>query len=149
MGVEIIDTEKRDVWQAMGRGALCRCPKCGEGHLFRGYLKVNDTCSVCGEELFHHRADDLPPYLSIVIVGHILIGVMLEIEMRFQDVNPMWYLATLVPLAIVMPLAMLPSIKGAVVGLQWANRMHGFDASVRDPALPEADPAEALAGNKA
>jgi hypothetical protein len=44
---------------------------------------------------------------------------------------------------------MLPSIKGAVVGLQWANRMHGFDASVRDPALPEADPADTLAGNKA
>ncbi|MDR3474612.1 MAG: DUF983 domain-containing protein [Devosia sp.] len=148
MGVEIIDTDKRDLWQAIGRGALCRCPKCGEGKLFRAYLKVNDTCPVCGEELFHHRADDLPPYISIVIVGHILIGVMLEIEMRFQDVNPMWYLATLVPLAIVMPLALLPSIKGAVVGLQWANRMHGFDTTVRDPALPEEDPAIALAARR-
>jgi len=57
----------------------------------------------------------------------------------------MWYLATLIPLAIVMPLAMLPSIKGAVVGLQWANRMHGFDTRVADPALPEEDPALVLA----
>ena len=146
MGVEIVDQDKRDVWQAMARGAMCRCPKCGEGKLFRAYLKVNDTCPVCGEELFHHRADDLPPYISIVIVGHILIGVMLEVEMRAQSINPMWYLATLVPLAIVMPLAMLPSIKGAVVGLQWANRMHGFDQSVADPALPEEDPALLVAG---
>jgi uncharacterized protein (DUF983 family) len=145
MGVEIEDFDKRNVWQAIGRGLMCRCPKCGEGKLFRGYLKVNDTCPVCGEELFHHRADDLPPYISIVIVGHVLIFAMLELEMRFQNVDPMWYLATLVPLAIVLPLATLPSIKGAVVGLQWANKMHGFDNGVTDPALPEEDPAVVLA----
>ncbi|MEO8884342.1 MAG: DUF983 domain-containing protein [Devosia sp.] len=149
MGVEIIDTEKRNLWQAIGRGAMCRCPNCGEGKLFRAYLKINDTCPVCGEELFHHRADDLPPYISIVIVGHILIGAMLEMEMRFNNVNPMYYVATLVPLAIVLPLALLPPIKGAVVGLQWANRMHGFDPSVRDPALPEEDPALVLARRQA
>jgi uncharacterized protein (DUF983 family) len=145
MGVEIIDTEKRNLWQAVGRGIMCRCPNCGQGKLFRAYLKVNDTCPVCGEELFHHRADDLPPYISILIVGHVLIGVMLEMEMRFNDVNPMYYVATLVPLAIVLPLALLPSIKGAVVAVQWANRMHGFDTTVRDPALPEEDPALVLA----
>src|SRR6185437_189181 len=149
MGLEIAGAEKRDLWRAMARGALCRCPNCGKGKLFRAYLKVNDTCPVCGEELFHHRADDLPPYISIVIVGHILIGAMLEMEMRFNDVNPMYYVATLVPLAIVLPLALLPSIKGAVVGLQWANRMHGFDPSVRDPALPEEDPAIVLARRQA
>ena len=145
MGVEIIDTDKRNVWQAVGRGIMCRCPNCGQGKLFRAYLKVNDTCPVCGEELFHHRADDLPPYISILIVGHILVGVMLDIEMRFNDVNPMYYVATLVPLAIVLPLALLPSIKGAVVAVQWANRMHGFDTTGRDPALPEEDPAAVLA----
>jgi uncharacterized protein (DUF983 family) len=145
MGIEIVDQDKRDVWQAMARGALCRCPKCGEGKLFRAYLKVNDNCPVCGEDFSHHRADDLPPYLSIVIVGHLLIFALLDIEMTHPDVNPMVYLATLVPLAIVLPLAMLPSIKGAVVGLQWANRMHGFDDRVPDPALPEEDPAAVLA----
>ena len=142
MGVELgLERQPRDVWQAIGRGIMCRCPNCGRGKLFRAYLKVNDTCPACGEELFHHRADDLPPYISIVIVGHVLIGVMLHMEMTYQNVNPIYYLATLVPLAIVLPLALLPSIKGAVVGLQWANRMHGFDPAGHDPALPEADPA--------
>jgi uncharacterized protein (DUF983 family) len=145
MGVQIIDTEKRDVWQAMARGALCRCPKCGQGKLFRAYLKVNDTCPVCGEELHHHRADDLPPYLSIVLVGHLLIFALLDVEMTQATVDPILSLAILVPLAILLPLALLPSIKGAVVGLQWANRMHGFDSRVPDPALPEEDPAAVLA----
>lgn len=144
MGVELIEHDRRDIWQAMARGAMCRCPNCGQGKLFRAYLKVNDTCPACGEELFHHRADDVPAYISIVIVGHILVGLMLHIEMTYHDVDPMWYFATLVPLAIIMPLAMLPSIKGAVVGLQWANRMHGFDPDFLDPALPEPDPALVL-----
>ena len=69
---------------------------------------------------------------------------MLHMEMTYQNINPMIYLATLAPLAIVLPLALLPSIKGGVVGLQWANRMHGFDSSYPDPALPEVDPALAI-----
>jgi uncharacterized protein (DUF983 family) len=145
MGLEILDTEKRDLGQAILRGAMCRCPRCGKGKLFRAYLKVNDTCPVCGEELFHHRADDLPPYLGIVIIGHILIFALLDLEITQASVNPILSLAILLPLAVILSLALLPSIKGAVVGLQWANRMHGFDPSVRDPALPEEDPALVLA----
>jgi uncharacterized protein (DUF983 family) len=148
MGLEIDDPdepEKRDLWQAIKRGALCRCPNCGHGKMFRAYLKVNDRCPVCGEELFHHRADDLPPYLSIVIFGHILIFALLDLEMTQATVNPLLSLAILVPMAIILPMAMLPSIKGAVVALQWANRMHGFGPDFRDPALPEEDPALVLA----
>ncbi|HHY48292.1 MAG TPA: DUF983 domain-containing protein [Alphaproteobacteria bacterium] len=104
--------------------------------MFRSYLKVNDRCPVCSEELFHHRADDMPPYLSIVIVGHIIVFLMLELSMH-TTIEPIWYLVTMVPLAVVLPLAMLPSIKGAVVGLQWANRMHGFDPRYRDPAASD------------
>lgn len=142
MGVELgLEQEPRGLWRSVRRGLMCRCPNCGEGKLFRAYLKVNDTCPKCGEELFHHRADDLPPYIAILIVGHVLVGVMLELEMRQQNISPMVYLMTLVPLAIILPLALLPSIKGAVVGMQWANRMHGFDPVGPDPALPEADPA--------
>ena len=111
-------------------------PRCGEGRLFRAYLKVADSCPACGEELRHHRADDLPPYLAIVIVGHILVGLMLHLEMEYA-IAPIWYVVTMVPAALVLPLVMLPSIKGAVVGLQWANRMHGFDPRHRDPALPD------------
>ena len=111
MGVQYGALEtRRNLWQAIGRGAMCRCPNCGKGKLFRAYLKVNETCPVCGQELFHHRADDVPAYIAIVIVGHILIGAMLHIEMTYQNVNPLWYLITLVPLAVILPLVLLPSI---------------------------------------
>ncbi|HVY50615.1 MAG TPA: DUF983 domain-containing protein [Devosia sp.] len=114
-----------------------RCPRCGKGHLYRSFLKIADHCDVCGEELFHHRADDFPPYLSIFIVGHLIVGIMLELELH-ATIEPWVYLVTMVPAAVILPLLILPSIKGAVVGIQWANRMHGFDPANRPtgPALP-------------
>lgn len=117
--------EKRSVGQAMWRGALCKCPHCGQGKMFRAYLKVADHCDTCGEQLNLHRADDLPPYLAIMIVGHLLVAVMLHMDMAYR-VNPLTYMYTMIPLAVILPLAILPSIKGAVVGLQWANGMYGF-----------------------
>ena len=128
--------DKRELLPALINGARCRCPKCGEGKLFRAYLKVNDRCPACGEEFFHHKADDLPPYISIVIVGHIIVGLMLHLEMEYA-IAPIWYVVTMVPAALILPLVTLPSIKGFVVALQWANRMHGFDPKHRDPALPD------------
>jgi uncharacterized protein (DUF983 family) len=133
--IETVD-EPRQLLPAILNGVRCRCPRCGKGKLFRAYLKVADRCPVCGEELLHHKADDLPPYISIVIVGHILVGLMLHLEMEYS-LAPIWYVVTLLPLALILPLVLLPSIKGAVVGLQWANRMHGFDPRHRDPALPD------------
>ena len=117
--------EQRSVGQAMWRGTLCKCPHCGQGKMFRAYLKGADHCNACGEQLNLHRADDFPPYIAITIVGHILVLAMLHIEMVYQ-VSPLTYLYTMIPLAVIMPLAMLPSIKGAIVGLQWANGMYGF-----------------------
>lgn len=128
--------EPRALGAAMMKGARCRCPNCGEGKLFRAYLKVNDVCDHCGEELSAHRADDLPPYVAIIIVGHIIIGIMMELE-AIAPQAPWVYMATMVPLALILPLLMLPSIKGAIIGLQWANYMHGFDKSRPDPADPE------------
>lgn len=127
MAIDIrTSVEARPLWPALAKGMACKCPKCGEGKLFRAYLKTADECSNCGEVFSHHRADDLPPYIAIFIVGHIIIAAMLHIEM-IMTVNPMTYMVVLVPLSIVMPLALLPSIKGAVVALQWSMRMHGFD----------------------
>ncbi|WP_240233676.1 DUF983 domain-containing protein [Devosia lacusdianchii] len=123
--------EQRSVGQAIWRGTLCKCPHCGQGKMFRAYLKVVDHCDACGEQLNLHRADDMPPYIAITIVGHILILIMMHMEMVWH-VSPVTYLYTMVPLAVIMPLAMLPSIKGAIVGMQWANRMHGFDPANRD-----------------
>jgi uncharacterized protein (DUF983 family) len=131
------ETADRSLGRAVWNGMKLRCPHCGQGHLFRAYLKVADTCEACGEEFHHHRADDFPPYLSIIIVGHIIVGLMLHLEMSYTDVAPWVYMATMLPAAIVLPLMLLPSIKGAVVGLQWANKMYGFDPKTRgrDPGL--------------
>ena len=114
-------------WTCMGRGFAGRCPACGEGRLFRKFLKVAERCENCGTELHHHRADDLPPYLVILIVGHIVGYGILTAETRF-DVPMAMHLAVWPALTIVLSLALLQPVKGAVVGLQYALGMHGFGA---------------------
>jgi uncharacterized protein (DUF983 family) len=118
--------EKRDVWTAMKRGLRGRCPNCGMGKIFRAYLKVADACTVCGQDLHHHRADDLPAYLVIVIVGHIVVPLALSIETNFAP-PVMWQLGIYLPITLIASLLLLQPVKGAVVGMQWALRMHGFD----------------------
>jgi uncharacterized protein (DUF983 family) len=117
---------KRDVWTAMKRGFRSRCPRCGEGKLFRAFLKVDDHCSVCGLDFTPHRADDLPAYLVIVIVGHIVVPTILWIETDYSPSVPL-QLAIYLPLTLIASLLLLQPVKGAVVGVQWALRMHGFD----------------------
>src|ERR1700760_546675 len=65
------------------RGFLGKCPACGKGNMFRKFLKVADQCPACGEELYHHRADDFPAYLVIVIVGHIVVAGTLAVEAAY------------------------------------------------------------------
>lgn len=121
------DVGKREVWPAIRRGLRCRCPNCGERTLFTSYLKVADRCAACGEELHHHRADDMPPWLTLVIVCHVL-GVGVLSAHQAWDI-PTWVDVIVWPaLAAALSLALLPSMKGAVVALQWALRMHGFSA---------------------
>ena len=128
-------TGKRDVWTAMKRGFRGRCPRCGEGKIFRAFLKVADRCSVCGLDFTPHRADDLPAYLVIVIVGHIVVPTALLIETDFSP--PVWLqLSIYLPLTLVLSLLLLQPVKGAVVGLQWALRMHGFDENPPDGIPP-------------
>ena len=116
---------RRNVWTAMRHGIRGRCPNCGEGKLFRAFLKVADNCSACGEDLHHHRADDLPAYLVIVIVGHIVVPLALMIETNYAPAVAL-QLAIYLPVTLVLSLLLLQPVKGAVVGLQWAFRMHGF-----------------------
>ena len=118
--------EKRDVWQALKRGFRGRCPRCGEGKLFRAFLKVDNNCSVCDLDFTPHRADDLPAYLVIVIVGHIVVPMALMIETNYSPPVAL-QLAIYLPITLVASLALLQPVKGAVVGMQWALRMHGFD----------------------
>jgi uncharacterized protein (DUF983 family) len=136
MTVSVQLNARRKLWQAIGRGFVGRCPNCGQGKLFRAFLKVVDECGACGEQFHHHRADDLPAYLSIVVVGHVVIFLMVELAMQ-ATISPMVLLLTLIPLALVLAFALIQPIKGAVIGLQWANYMHGFDPHHRDPAAPD------------
>ncbi len=118
--------EKRDVWTAMKHGLRGRCPRCGEGKLFRAFLKVADNCDRCGQDFSGHRADDLPAYLVIVIVGHIIVPLVLSVETNYAPPVAL-QLAIYLPVTLIASLALLQPVKGAVVGLQWAFRMHGFD----------------------
>jgi uncharacterized protein (DUF983 family) len=118
--------QSRDVWSAMLRGWRGYCSKCGHGRMFHAFLKVSDHCPVCGEALHHQRADDAPAYFVILIVGHIVVPIALAVETAFAP--PYWLHAALwLPLTIGMTIALLQPVKGALVGLQWALRMHGFD----------------------
>lgn len=118
-------SEERQVWPAVKRGLLGRCPKCGEGRLFRAYLKPVDQCGVCGEDMHHQRADDFPPYLAIFIVGHIVVGAFMSVEQMVT--LAMWqHMLIWIPLTGVLCLWLLQPLKGGVIGLQWALRMHGF-----------------------
>jgi uncharacterized protein (DUF983 family) len=130
----------RDVVRALRRGFSRRCPACGAGRLFGRYLKVAERCPACGEALHHHRTDDAPPYFTIVVVGHVVVGGVLALEKALAP--PTWvHLALWLPLTLFASLWLLPRIKGALVGLQWALYMHGFEgeAGRRDRAGHRAD----------
>ncbi len=123
--------EKRNLGTAIRRGFLGKCPNCGRGLLFRKFLKVTDACAVCSEALRHHRADDAPAYLVILIVGHIVVPLALLVEKLYHP--PHWLAFSIwIPLTLVLSLALLQPIKGAIVGWQWAQRMHGFDPEHED-----------------
>lgn len=108
----------------LGRGAARRCPRCGKGHLFQGYLKLAAICDFCGTELGHIRADDAPPYFTIVIVGHIVVPILLVTEQTI--VPPMWISMTGGLLATLgLTLWFLPRVKGAVAGYMWRLGLSG------------------------
>jgi uncharacterized protein (DUF983 family) len=128
-------TDQRDLWSAIKRGFRCRCPRCGEGRLFRAFLKADNNCAICGLDFTPHRADDLPAYLVIVVVGHIMVPLALLIETHFAPPVEL-QLAIYLPMTLVASLLLLQPIKGAVIGVQWALRMHGFDENAVEGVPP-------------
>jgi uncharacterized protein (DUF983 family) len=101
---------------AIGRGLLGKCPNCGQAKLFAGYLTVVAECPVCAAPLGLVRADDAPPYFTIFIVGHLILGGMLALERAASP--PMWVHAVIwLPLTVILSLALLRPIKGGTVGL--------------------------------
>lgn len=114
--------------RAVSRGFRCRCPACGESSMFSRFLKVDATCRACGEELHHHRADDLPAYLVVVIVGHVLLSLTLWVEIKYSP--DYWvYAVTFLPLSLAMIFGLIQPIKGMIVAVQWHLGMHGFSTS--------------------
>ncbi len=115
----------RSVTAAMMNGAAGKCPSCGSGKLFDSGLKIREECPTCSEEFHHHRADDLPAYLNIFVIGHIVVALtMIVMDMKIIG---MWTLVALAcTLAIILAVALMRPLKGMVVGAQWATRMHGF-----------------------
>ncbi|MCF6231814.1 MAG: DUF983 domain-containing protein [Rhodobacteraceae bacterium] len=123
-------SDERELWPALAKGWRRKCPSCGQGKLLHSYLKVNDTCAVCGQELHHHRADDGPAYLTILIVGHIMAPALLIAFKVFRP-EPLVLFSIFAVGCIALSLYLLPRLKGAVVGFQWARRMDGFDDTIR------------------
>jgi uncharacterized protein (DUF983 family) len=101
---------------AVGRGLLCKCPACGQTRLFAGYLRVVDCCTQCGAPLGSARADDAPPYFTILVVGHIVVPLMFLVERAYHPST--WVHAAIwLPLTTILSLALLRPIKGGTVGL--------------------------------
>ncbi len=120
---------RRDVRTSLKRGFAERCPACGVGRLFQGYLAVNDACPCCGEELHHQRADDFPQYVTIFIVAHLLVAAFLAADELWPNLPVAVHYAVWPMLVVVLCLVLLPRIKGALVAYQWALRMHGFETA--------------------
>lgn len=105
-----------DVPTAMLRGARGLCPACGQTRLFAGYLRVAERCAACEAPLGEIRADDAPPYFTILIVGHIVVPVMYFLERAYAP-SLLLQTAIWVPVTTVLTLALLRPIKGATLGL--------------------------------
>lgn len=134
----------RNVGRAMLRGLAGRCPLCGKGAIFHGFTSVHDACPQCGEILSHQRADDFPPYIAMFITGHIVITAMLLVERAYHPA--LWiHMALWLPLTVLLALGTLRPAKGAIIGLQWALYMHGFDPR-KGEDRPVDDPAARLRG---
>ena len=121
----------RPIGEAIRRGARGRCPACGQARIFTGYLKVKDHCPACGEALHHHRADDGPAYLTILIVSHLAAPLLLLVYTLYRPSTGV-LIGAFLGGATVLSIVLLPIIKGGWVGFQWAKRMHGFGDDAED-----------------
>ncbi|HEY0900770.1 MAG TPA: DUF983 domain-containing protein [Micavibrio sp.] len=106
------------LWPQAQRALKGRCPQCGHGKLFKSYLKQVESCATCGEAYGHIRADDGPAWLTILLVGHIVVPLLVEVER--DSTWPMWVPMLLWPtLALVLSLVLLPLAKGLFITMLW------------------------------
>lgn len=118
----------RPLGQSIRRGMMGKCPACGEPDLFKNFLSTNDLCPHCGEEIFHHRADDGPPFFSMFFVTPIVVISLIIYDNAMAP--PMWHHLVLgMFLSLGLCVGLIRPIKGFFIGVQWAKRMHGFGSS--------------------
>jgi uncharacterized protein (DUF983 family) len=114
------------VWPAIVRAVLGRCPACGNGKFFKSYLHQVDRCLVCNEGFGQIHADDGPAWLTIGIVGHIVVPMALLAETSFRW--PLFISMTIWPLmALVLTMTILPRAKALFIAAIWATKAPGID----------------------
>lgn len=118
-------TQKRLLLPALMKGWRRKCPNCGAGPLLFGYLKVHDHCTVCEQEFQHHRADDGPAYLTILLVGHLMAPLLHLVFVQFRP-DPIVLFTIFAVGTVGLSLYLLPRLKGGLIGFQWAKEMGGF-----------------------
>lgn len=122
--VEFMAAPRTSVMTALWRGLARRCPGCGKKPAFRTYLKQVEVCSGCGAALGEIRADDVPPYITILLVGHIVVPMILIVEQQFEP-SQLIQMIVWPTVTLALTLILLPFIKGGVLGLMWGLRMKG------------------------
>ncbi len=101
---------------ALLRGARGKCPACGLTRCFAGYLRVTPQCAACGAPLGEVRADDAPPYFTVFIVAHVVVGLMLLTDQAYDP--PFWLQAVVwLPFTVIFTMLLLRPVKGATLGL--------------------------------
>ena len=121
-----MNEQKQNLWSMAKRALRLLCPNCGEGKLFKSYLKPVDKCTSCHEEFGHIRADDGPAWLTILVVGHIIVPIALYVESNYYLEN--WQSMTIWPILILaMILAVLPSAKGVFITMIWRHGCVGSE----------------------
>ena len=102
-------------------GMAGRCPRCGEGKMFKGFITIADKCDHCGLDYRFADAGDGPAIFVMLIAGFIIVGAALWLEVSYEP--PMWvYFVIFLPLTLIVCLGMLRPLKGVLVALQYANK---------------------------
>jgi uncharacterized protein (DUF983 family) len=110
---------------ALSTGLRCRCPSCGEGPLFQGFLTVRSRCPVCGVDLSAQDSGDGPVAFIVLIVGAIVVGLALLVEVSYSP--PVWlHLLLWLPLTMILVLALMRPFKAILIALQYKHRRHDF-----------------------
>jgi uncharacterized protein (DUF983 family) len=104
-------------------GLLCRCPRCGEGKLFKGYLKLAPSCSACGLDLAFADSGDGPAIFVIFLVAPLIIALAMIVGAVFNP-PPYVHLFLWIPATLVLSLALLPPFKATMVALQYRHDAH-------------------------